>query len=166
MLDSHLEQLLVTLNFSIRRQGLLLYWSHRSHWPRASTKQGPPNFTHLVFFLEWNAHFGKPPHFIFQISTFFKTQQIFVCHLSYVWQFLAYMLKFKCFANGMGNLSKRGLGLPKGWTGFRGLHGFLGPGPPKSWKKPCWKPPPDYHHRNSKLQNRTKTDQYLENKSY
>ena len=34
----------------LETQGLLVYWSHRSQWPRATTKWGPPNFTHLVLF--------------------------------------------------------------------------------------------------------------------
>ena len=48
------------------KQGLLLYWNNRSHWPRATTKWGPPNFTHLVFFCNEVPIFGKPKHFSFQ----------------------------------------------------------------------------------------------------
>ena len=53
-------------------QGLLLYWSHRSHWPRASTKWGPPNITHLVFLLLGNTHFVKQifrfQHYYFRLN--------------------------------------------------------------------------------------------------
>ena len=53
-------------------QGLLIYWSHRSHWPRASTKWGPPNSTHLVFLLLGNTHFVKQifrfQHYYFRLN--------------------------------------------------------------------------------------------------
>ena len=87
-------------------QCLLVYWSHWSHWPRASTKWGPPNFTHLVFFAKKCSFWQGLLYYFFEFLHFIEAPWIFVCQASSVCKILAEMLRdFKKLNRFLGSPS-------------------------------------------------------------
>ena len=116
-------------------QGLLLYWSHRSHWPRASTKWGPPNITHLVFLLLGNTHFVKQI-FRFQHYYFRLNISLFSSYLVFASSWPMCLILSVSLLIWAIKVTMRSLGLPNAEQGLGASLVFLAQGLPKAGEGP------------------------------
>ena len=75
---------------------------------------------------------------MFKILQFIEAPHTFVYKSAYVCKILASILSFQCFVICMESEGKHVLRPQKILKGVRGLQGFHGTGPPKSWRRPWW----------------------------